>query len=145
MSQKPVFLMSPPRHDWRLRGKSNTRSSRAEPVNSLKAREEWGALADAIVEAGGDVAVLPPDSRQNLTGMIYTAEAGEYYHSQDGAARWLLPNMAVEHRRAEAAWIGGFMEGLGIKTSEVQVTWEAQGDAIRTPPERRTYPAAFSR
>lgn len=131
MSEKPIFVMSPPRHDWQLKGRANSRSNQARVVNPHAARREWAELADAIVAAGGDVVVLPPDPVRNLTGMIYTAEAGEYYRSDDGSHRYLLSKMAVEHRKAEASWIGGFMQGLGFKTRQLAVTWEAQGDAIR--------------
>jgi len=128
--KKPVFLMSPPRHDWQLRGRANKRSVDAVVVNARSARDEWARVADAIVEAGGDVVVLPPDPARNLTGMIYTAEAGEYY--EDGEYdRFILPNMATEHRRDEASWIGGFVQGLGFRTQTVSIAWEAQGDAIR--------------
>ncbi len=131
MSRSPLFLMSPPRSDWTLRGKANFRSQSANAVDARAARREWSALADAIVEAGGEVIVCPPNPRKNLTGMIYTAEAGEFY-VRDGMARFLLPNMATEHRRDEADWIGGFMEGLGIRTRPVRARWEAQGDVLRT-------------
>ncbi len=127
---QPVFLMSPPRKDWTLRGRANFRSQLAAPVNPERARREWSQLADAIVEAGGDVLVLPPHPAKNLTGLLYTAEAGEYF-VRDGEAGFLLPNMAAEHRRDEADWIGGFMEGLGVRTRAVRSVWEAQGDAIR--------------
>lgn len=127
---KPIYLMSPPRKDWTLRGRANFRSEAATPVNPEAARREWSSLADAIVEAGGDVLVLPPNPRKPLTGMIYTAEAGEYA-VHDDEPTLLLPNMAAEHRTDEADWIGGFFEGLGIATRAVRTEWEAQGDAIR--------------
>lgn len=127
----PLFLMSPPRRDWSLQGRANFRSREADDVDATRARSEWSDLADAIVEAGGDVLVCPPNPRRNLTGMIYTAEAGEFYRNEKGRPRYLLPNMAAEHRRLEADWIGGFIEGLGIRTETVESRWEAQGDAIR--------------
>lgn len=129
---QPVFLMSPPRRDWALRGKTNANSLGASPVNPVRAREEWTALANAIVDAGGEVLVVPPNPRENLTGLPYCAEAGEFWRDKDGAARFVLPSMAGEHRQPEADWIGGFMEGLGFKTHRLAVTWEAQGDGIRT-------------
>ena len=88
-------------------------------------------MADAIVEAGGDVVVLPPGPPE-LTGLIYTAEAGEFYRSDDGSPRFLLPSMAVPHRRGEADHIAPFVEDiLRIPARNVQAVWEAQGDAIR--------------
>lgn len=127
----PVFLMSPPRLDWTLRGKANFRSENANPVDAVRARAEWARLANAIVAAGGEVIVCPPNPRKNLTGLIYTAEAGEFYRESDGAPRYILPNMSVEHRRAEADWIGGFVEGIGFGTVAIRSTWEAQGDVLR--------------
>jgi len=131
LDELPVFLMSPPRHDWALRGKANFKSEGAPPVNPDRARQEWAALADAICAAGGEVVVCPPHPRRNLTGMIYTAEAGEYYAGPDGAPRFVLSTMAVEHRQDEGDWIGGFVEGLGFRVECIPTTWEAQGDAIR--------------
>jgi N-dimethylarginine dimethylaminohydrolase len=127
----PFYLMSPPRLDWGLRGKANFRSREAGAADARKARAEWAALADAIVAAGGDVVVCPPNPDQNLTGMLYTAEAGEFYRTDSDQPAFVLPNMAAEHRRAEADWIADFVEELGFETRRVDSTWEAQGDAIR--------------
>ena len=131
MTDRPVYLMSPPRLDWALRGKANFRSQTAEPVNAARARAEWAQLADAIVAGGGEVIVCPPSPIRNLTGLVYTAEAGEFYRGSDGEPRFLLANMAVQHRHEESDWIGGFMEGLGVRTRTVRAKWEAQGDVLR--------------
>lgn len=150
MGARPIFLMSPPRLDWALRGRANFKSRAAQSVDAQAARAEWSALADAIVAAGGEVMVLPPaDKRQ--TGLIYTAEAGEFFRGPDGRGHFLLPHMAVDHRKGEAAHIKSFVEEvLGWTTHEVAAIWEAQGDAIRSihgdaivhtygvGPERRT-------
>lgn len=127
----PLFLMSPPRPDWALRGRANFRSREADETDASVAREEWCTLADAIVEAGGDVLVLPPPPDPELTGMIYTAEAGEVYLNKAGKPVWLLPNMAAEHRKGEKVYIKAFFEELDIRTEDLGTTWEAQGDAIR--------------
>jgi len=127
----PAYLMSPPRKDWSLEGRSNFRSREAPDVDPARARVEWCTLADAIVEAGGEVVVSPPNPKRNLTGLIYTAEAGEFYRAENGAPRFILPNMKPKHRKGEADWLGGFFEGLGIRTVTIDSTWEAQGDAIR--------------
>jgi N-dimethylarginine dimethylaminohydrolase len=63
--------------------------------------------------------------------MMYTAEAGEFVRTDDGKPAMLLPNMAVDHRRMEADWLGGFYAGLGFETLAIESTWEAQGDVIR--------------
>lgn len=127
----PVFLMSPPRSDWGVRGKANFRSREATDVDAARARVEWSSLADAIVDAGGEVLVCPPHPKRDLTGLIYTAEAGDLYLDDGGDPRFILPNVTPEHRRLEADWIGGFFEGLGIPTEAVSSRWEGQGDALR--------------
>lgn len=150
----PVYLMSPPRHDWQLKGKANFRSSTAQAApDAQAAQREWASLADAICEAGGEVLVCPPHPTQNLTGMIYTAEAGEL--ARDGQT-FVLPQMAAPHRQLEADWIGPFMEGLGFRLARPEATWEAQGDALRAPcgqkivhtygvgPQARTSQAAYA-
>jgi N-dimethylarginine dimethylaminohydrolase len=129
--EDPVFLMTPPRRDWSLQGRANFRSRAAGSVDASRARREWAALADAIVDAGGEVLVCPPNPRRPLTGMIYTAEAGEFYQDSQDGWRFILPNMAAEHRRPEADWIGGFMTGIGMGCEAIEPIWEAQGDAIR--------------
>lgn len=133
----PIFLMSPPRKDWSLRGKANFRSIAAGTADATKARQEWTILADSIVQAGGEVLVCPPHEEHPLTGMIYTAEAGEFYRDEQQQARFILPNMATAHRQQESAHIAPFIASLGIQTEQIQSIWEAQGDAIRAGgPER---------
>lgn len=132
-STTPIFLMSPPRADWALKGKANFRSRQAAPADAARARDEWSILADAIVAAGGEVLVCPPNPDAPLTGMIYTAEAGEFYR-HNGHPAFILPKMASPHRRAEAAWIGAWLEDLGVRVTAQRADaplWEAQGDAIR--------------
>src|SRR5687767_11310001 len=114
-----VLLMSPPRVDWRVHGRANVFSQDAAqpsaqptaPVARGAALREWLVLADAIVEAGACVAVLPwDDDDDTLTGMPYTAEAGMLGRSVSGVVHpdsrvWLLPNITPPHRRGEAARI----------------------------------------
>ena len=129
---KPVFLMSPPRTDWHLKGRANFRSQQAQAPDAARARKEWSTLAGAVVEAGGEVLVLPPHPQQALTGMIYTAEAGEFFQDADGRWGVILPNMAGAHRQGEAPWIERFVtRSLGLPAVRIESTWEAQGDAIR--------------
>ena len=129
--ESPVFLMSPPRKDWAIRGRSNRNSEHADAPDPDKARQEWSMLADAIVAAGGEVVVLPPNPKLNLTGLPYTAEAGEFFRL-DEQGHFILPRMGVFHRRDEAHWVGLFMtKSLEFVTERPPTTWEAQGDCIR--------------
>lgn len=136
MTPVPLYLMSPPRRDWALRGRANFKSRHAAAVDASLAREEWSHLADQIVAAGGEVVVLPPGEK-NLTGLLYTAEAGEYYRDSSSQGRYLLPSMAAPHRQQEAEHIKSFVEEkLRLPTTRVQSVWEAQGDAIRIDENR---------
>ncbi|RAL21249.1 hypothetical protein DL240_14075 [Lujinxingia litoralis] len=152
---RPIFLMSPPTRAWQLRGRANFRSRQAGTADATRARAEWSRLADAIVEAGGEVVVMPPES-DALTGLIYTAESGELFRDDQSQLRFLLPHMASPHRQPEAALIKRFIEAtLQLPTHQVQHTWEAQGDAIRAAhgdqiihtygvgPDQRTSQAAY--
>lgn len=132
----PTFLMSPPRHDWGIRGRHNFKSRQSISAKASDARREWIALADAITHAGGEVVVCPPHPRRNLTGMMYTAEAGELWRDAEGRWRWILPTMAAPHRVDEADWIGGFWAGFGATIESITPLWEAQGDAIRLTPSK---------
>ncbi len=93
--------------------------------------EDWLSIAQAIVDAGGDVLAMPPSPVHNLTGLPYTAEAGEFVRDAQGQAHFLLPRMKHAHRKAEADYIAGFTQALGWRTRQVAHTWEAQGDALR--------------
>jgi N-dimethylarginine dimethylaminohydrolase len=135
-----VLLMSPPRVDWRVRGRANVFSQdntqQAAEVPRGAALREWLALADAIVDAGACVAVLPwDDDDDTLTGMPYTAEAGALGRAVSGtnnedARVWLLPNITPPHRRGEAARIEKLARAWGLRTHQVPVPWEGQGDII---------------
>lgn len=123
-----VFLMSPPRRDWRVHGRANPYSQsqpQADDVAEGAALREWLGLADAIVDAGGHIAILPSDEA-SLTGMPYTAEAG--YLGRERT--FLLPNMQPAHRRGEARLIEALVRSWGLRTHELSVRWEGQGDVI---------------
>lgn len=137
MTQAPVFLMSYPRPDWGLRGKSNFLSSQATSGPSPRgAMSDWLAVAQAIEDAGGHVLVMPPSPVHNLTGLPYTAEAGEFFRDDQGQPCFLLPRMKPAHRQEEPAYTAGFVAGLGWRAVASEHTWEAQGDAIRLGPGR---------
>lgn len=137
-----VLLVSPPRPDWRVHGAANVFSQQgSSPAQSSgiargAALAEWLALADALVDAGADVVVMPfDDDDASLTGMPYTAEAGFVGRARTGpdargAPLWLLPTMKPAHRQHEPAHVARFAESCGIATRTVPVTWEGQGDVL---------------
>ncbi len=140
--------MSPPRVDWRVHGRANVFSQQGQGDSTQPAAHvprgaalrEWLALADAIVEAGACVALLPwDDDDDTLTGMPYTAEAGALGRSvstNSGADAgrdsrvWLLPNVTPPHRRGEAPRIEKLARAWGFRTHQVPVPWEGQGDIV---------------
>lgn len=138
----PVFLMSPPRPDWTLRGRANflSSSSSAAPPSPKQALTDWFGVADAIEAAGGSVLVLPPSAEENLTGMPYTAEAGMLGRDTAGPV-FVLPNVKPPHRKGEAAVIRRFVEPLGWRVRTTTALWEGQGDALRVDDARVVHTA----
>jgi N-dimethylarginine dimethylaminohydrolase len=120
-----VYLMSPPRRDWQIRGKANVFSRGQAPVSEGSALDEWKTLSAAIVAAGGEVVVLENDSDPTLTGMPYTAEAGH-----QGEKVFLLPNVKPPHRKGERALIERALTSWNVPVVDVPVQWEGQGDVI---------------
>lgn len=124
--------MSPPGHEWRLRGRTNFRSREASEVDPERARAEWLTIARTIEELGAKVAVLPPD--EELTGMPFAAEAG---HGIWGAStgrkpRFVLPRMKHVHRQPERDRWAPFVQRLGFETVDIDDgIWEGQGDVAR--------------
>jgi N-dimethylarginine dimethylaminohydrolase len=137
----PVFLMSPPRSDWTLKGRANFLSqTQGKVADPRQARADWLAVADGIEAAGGAVLVLPPDPDENLTGMPYVAEAGMLGADDDGPV-FVLPNVKPPHRRGEAARIAAFVSALGVRTRAPTALWEGQGDALRVDADRVVHTA----
>lgn len=122
-----TFLMSYPGSDWHIRGGENFRSQGRAPANPRRAFGEWLALGDAILRAGGHVLVMPPSREEPLTGMIYTANAGQLFHVGDEWV-YLVSKMAVPHRQAERAHVRSFLEKAGVAVREAQHAWEGQAD-----------------
>jgi N-dimethylarginine dimethylaminohydrolase len=140
-SRPDVLLVSPPRPDWRVHGAANVfsqeKSSRSDSSGITRgaALTEWLSLADALVDAGAVVVVLPfDDDDDSLTGMPYTAEAGFVGRARGdgdgGGPLWLLPTMKPAHRQREPSHVARFAASCGIATRTVPVTWEGQGDVL---------------
>ena len=120
-------------------GRANFRSAQAsqDPEHleeeALLARQEWTSLVQAIRQAGGEVLVLPPHPTLDLTGLIYTAEAGLLLQPVSSTPHLLLPRMMPPHRQPEASWIASVAfshYGWMASKHPAQHTWEAQGDVL---------------
>lgn len=130
MTNRDLYLMSPPGKTWALRGRANFRSQAAPAVAPLRARKEWLALAEAIEAAGATVVVLPP-SDETLTGLPYAAEAGHVLppKSPGGRPRFLLPRMFAPHRAREREHWEPLARRLGFEVIDPGAgIWEGQGD-----------------
>jgi N-dimethylarginine dimethylaminohydrolase len=125
----PRCLMSPPGATWRIRGGTNFRSQDRPDTDPVRARAEWDRLVRAIGEAGGEVVVMPaPAVEPPLTGMIYTANAGQQF--ADG---FLVSRMWAPHRQDEAAHVETFVRGLGQAVARAQHVWEGQAEVCPLP------------
>ncbi len=130
MSNRDVYLMSPPGPGWAIRGRANFRSQEAQTVSPLRARKEWLALAEAIEAAGATVVVLPP-TNEPLTGLPYAAEAGHVLPPKAGSdrPRFLLPRMFAPHRILERDHWAPLAATLGFEVIDLGAgIWEGQGD-----------------
>lgn len=116
--------MSPPSVDWRIRGGENFKSAARVATDPTRARAEWEALRAAIERQGGEIVVAPaPAVEPQLTGLIYTANAG-----QAVGGRFYLSRMKVLHRRAEAAVLEAEFRKLGYSVEQAPCVWEGQAD-----------------
>lgn len=125
-----TYLMSYPGPRWQIRGGENFLSQSRSPTSPRKAMHEWLSLCDAITRAGGRILVMPPAEGEGgapLTGMVYTANAGQLFHDASGWT-WLVSKMAVAHRQAERAHVRAFLEKAGLPVREAANTWEGQAD-----------------
>jgi N-dimethylarginine dimethylaminohydrolase len=119
-----TFLLSYPGPTWRIIGAGNFRSQSRAETDPRRALAEWVRLADALVSLGAELAVLPPPEHEPpLTGMVYTANAGQLFQ-----ARFLLSHMVAAHRQEEGNFLGPFLSGLGLRVERAEHPWEGQAE-----------------
>lgn len=136
-TRAPVFLMSRPRDDWRVRGRANVfaaavNDAGAVTADAAAAQRDWDAVKDAVVEAGGVVVTVDNggvDGDPLLTGLPFTAEAGVLGRDEAGPV-FVLPQLTPPHRQREPAVVGPAVRGLGLRTCVVSAPFEGQGDVI---------------
>ncbi|MCG3174168.1 MAG: hypothetical protein GMKNLPBB_02392 [Myxococcota bacterium] len=132
LKDTPVFLMSYPPRGWRITGGKNFRSAGRKSPSPAGALREWMALAGSIQALGGEIIVMAPPEGQTLTGMMYTANAGEFSMFRDQPL-FLISNMSVAHRKAEADVIEAFWKRAGVPVWRIESIWEGQADICRLP------------
>jgi N-dimethylarginine dimethylaminohydrolase len=132
-SNAPVFLVSPPRPDWTIRGRANVFAKEVAAPSAEAARADWLTVVDAIEGAKGVCAVVDNATDPLLTGLPYCAEAGLCARDPlDGAPVFVLPNLTPPHRQREPDVIAPAVLQLGLRTVRLpaEVTFEGQGDVI---------------
>lgn len=132
-SNAPVFLVSPPRPDWTIRGRANVFAKDVPPPTAAAARADWLTVVDAIEAAGGVCAVVDNGADLSLTGLPYCAEAGLCaVDPADHAPVFVLPNLTPPHRQREPEVIAPAVRQLGLRTISLpaDVKFEGQGDVI---------------
>ena len=130
-----TFLMSYPGPAWQIRGAQNFRSQARQGTSPRAAFAEWLRLCDSIVRLGGHILVMPPSTTDNLTGMVYTANAGALFVDHD-APNFFVSDMSVEHRKAERAHIEQFWRAAGMPFTESSHVWEGQAEICTLPSNR---------
>jgi N-dimethylarginine dimethylaminohydrolase len=136
-SNAPVFLVSPPRLDWTIRGRANVFANASTngvpPPSAEAARADWLTVVNAIEAAGGVCAVVDNTADLLLTGLPYCAEAGLCaVDPADNAPVFVLPNLTPPHRQREPDVIAPAVRQLGLRTISLptDVKFEGQGDVI---------------
>jgi len=123
-----TYLMSYPGPNWQIRGGVNFRSQERAATNPRRALKEWLSLCDAITRAGGHILVMPPPTVDPpLTGLVYTANAGQLFKAGDRSV-FLLSSMAVAHRQHERDFVRAFAVEAGLSAQNATQTWEGQAD-----------------
>ncbi len=135
---KPSVLMTHPRH-FAIRGGANphtrTKKDELKKVDSQVAIEQWNAYVDALLGAGLDVYVA--DATPELTGMVFTANAGLLLgrlEERPSPQKTFIPShFAVDHRMGESQRFAEFMQNFGIRVSDYPEQWSFEGEADAFP------------
>jgi N-dimethylarginine dimethylaminohydrolase len=124
-----TFVMSYPAAEWNAAAGRAPREGVAKPRAAL---EEWIALADAILHAGGRILVCDPPAGGGAPSLPYTADWGALVRRNDRAL-FLLPN-APERRQSETEIIRAFFASAGVEVQPLGVVSSGRGDLLQVSP-----------
>lgn len=135
---KPSVLMTHPRH-FAIKGGANPhtrdKDDSLKTVDRKVALEQWNLYVDALIDAGLDVYVA--DATPELTGMVYTANAGfllDRMEKKPSSQKTFFPShFTVEHRIAETGRYIEFMSAFGVPISDYPDQWNWEGEADAFP------------
>ncbi|RDV39500.1 hypothetical protein DV096_02705 [Bradymonadaceae bacterium TMQ3] len=135
---KPAVLMAHPRH-FTIKGGANphtrNKDKSLKEVDPTLALEQWNTYVDQLVECGLDVYVIDPTPE--LTGMVFTANAGFIYGLHDtrpSPQKTFFPShFMVEHRMGETERFADFFTNFGLQVSDIPEQWRWEGEADAFP------------
>lgn len=118
------ILMCPPDF-YGIEYEINPWMSRAIPSDSARARQQWQALHDRLLQLGVTVHLLPP--QQGLPDLVFTANAGLMWHQDVYLARF-------RHgpRQGETPFDAAWFTAAGYQVHELPsgLNFEGAGDAL---------------
>jgi N-dimethylarginine dimethylaminohydrolase len=124
-----TFVMSYPGAEWSAAAGRAPRAGVARPRAAL---QEWIALADAILHAGGRIIVCDPQS--GAPSLPYTADWGALVRRNDRAL-FLLPN-APERRKSETEIVRAFFTNAGVDVQPLACASSGRADLLQVSPGR---------
>ncbi|MFB6264324.1 MAG: dimethylarginine dimethylaminohydrolase family protein [Bradymonadaceae bacterium] len=135
---RPAVLVTHPRH-FRIAGGANPHTRESDDslktVDRDRARSQWHSYVDALSDGGIDVYVAEPEPE--LTGMVFTANAGLLVHRLDDrpiAEKTFYPSrFTAEHRRPEADRFESFFQRFGVPTRRLPEGLRFEGEADAFP------------
>jgi N-dimethylarginine dimethylaminohydrolase len=120
----PRILMCPPDY-YGIHYEINPWMSRQRQSDAAVAREQWEGLRSLLVEAGAEIALLPPV--EGLPDMVFTANAALIYRRIAVMARFRHPERQGEGLYDEA-WLAS--DGFEIRHVASDLHFEGAGDAL---------------
>jgi N-dimethylarginine dimethylaminohydrolase len=127
-----TILMGDPRY-FSVRGGANPHTRNLvgmrKVVDADRARQQWHAMAKALIEHGAEVLVV---EHELLPGLVYPANAGFLYPLEGVPAdrkTFYLANL-LPTRAPEREVYRTFIRMLGFTTSDIQARFEGEADFI---------------
>jgi len=127
-----TILMGDPAH-FSVRGGANPHTRNVfglrKKVDAGRAREQWHALARALIAHGTEVCVVEPHAE--LTGLVYPANAGLLYPLESAdpatAKRFYLAHL-LPTRVAEREVYRPMIQSMGYATVDIAPRFEGEAD-----------------
>jgi N-dimethylarginine dimethylaminohydrolase len=126
-----TFVMSYPAAGWSASAGRSAASADAKPRAAL---EEWIALADAIVLAGGHILVCDPPGDAGAPSLPFAADWGAMVRRNDQPL-FLVPR-PTQQRAAETDAVRAFFGAAGVTVQDLACATSGRGDLVQVSPGR---------